>query len=82
MGMEELLDPVVAHEKECEMIKNTEVTINGVKVLIKDLYLDDFNARDFYEKVNLLTKGKTGKPPKVGKAALEDTDAESMLDDD
>jgi len=82
MGMEELMDPVIAHEKECERIKNTEVTINGVKVLVKDMYPDDFGAKEFFEKINLITKGKTGKAPKVGKEDLEDTDPSSIEDDD
>lgn len=78
---ENLMDPLLAHERELEMVRSTEVNINGVKLLISEIFPDDFQAREFYDKVVLITKAKTGKKPKTGQELLDDTEPGSTLED-
>lgn len=46
---------------EEETMMNTEITLNGVKLRLKDMFPDCWAAKDFYTKLNLLNKSKGGK---------------------
>lgn len=61
--------------KQDEIMMNTDVEVNGVKLKLKDMFSDAWGARDFYTKLNLLNKSKGGK-------VLMDTTVSSIMDDD
>ena len=46
-------------KEEADM--NREVTVNGVKLKIKDLYPDYWAAKDFLGKLNIIEKTQGGK---------------------
>ena len=58
-----------------EEAMNLEVTVNGAKLQVKDLFPDYWAARDFVSKLNLLSKSAGGK-------ALMDTSPMSVMDDE
>lgn len=70
------ISPEMENQKEQdEALLNTEFTLNGVKLRLRDMFPDAWAARDFNTKLNLLNKSKGGK-------ALLDTSPESIMDDD
>lgn len=46
-------------KEEADM--NREMTLNGVKLKIKDMFPDSWAAREFIAKLNILEKSKGGK---------------------
>lgn len=60
-------------KEEADM--NREFTINGVKLKVKDMFPDCWNAKDFIAKLNLLEKTQGGKD-------LMDDSVKSIMDDD
>ena len=59
---------------EEDAMMNTEITLNGVKLKLKDMFPDYWAAKDFYTKLNLLNKSKGGK-------VMMDTSPSSIMDD-
>lgn len=55
------LDPVQEREDDNEEILGTEVSINGAKVTIGDIFPDIFEARNFARAVQLIDAAKTAK---------------------
>lgn len=53
---------------------NRVVEINGVKLKIKDMFTDHWQARDFISKLNLIEKSSGGK-------ILMDTEPSSIMDE-
>ena len=59
---------------EEDKMMNTEITLNGVKLKLKDMFPDYWAAKDFYTKLNLLNKSKGGK-------VMMDPSPSSIMDD-
>ena len=60
---------------EEDVMMNTEITLNGVKLRLKDMFPDSWAAKDFYIKLNLLNKSKGGKE-------LLETSPNTIMDDE
>lgn len=73
-------DPAYAKDsaerlKAEKVMLEQEVNINGVKLQVKDMFPDPWNAKDFVAKLNLLNKS-------IGGKALLDTSPMSIMEDD
>ena len=64
-----------ARKAEDAAMLESEVTLNGVTLKLKDMFPDAWAARDFYTKLKLLNKAKGGKD-------LLDPSPESMMDEE
>lgn len=63
------LDPVQEREDDNEEILNTEVSINGAKVKVGDMFPDIFEARNFLRQVQLIDAAR--KAPKKDSSGEE-----------
>lgn len=66
------LDPVDERDRENEAVMETEVTLNGAKVKVGDLFKDIFDAREFLRKVSIIDSAR-GKKSDVEETLEDDT---------